>query len=85
MAPSGYAVFLKRPGDLSMALAINAAAYRTLKIEDTMVVESPLTDIEFWLVSATTRKIGALMKIPNVSESSVGTTKLEQHVVRLSW
>ena len=62
-----YVVYPKEPGDFAMASAINASIYRLLRGEGIEIIASPLTGIEFWIVSAKGPQLSALSKIPNVS------------------
>lgn len=75
MTVDQYVIYPRRPGNLSMVSAINATIYRILEKENTEVVGSLLTGIEFWIVTVTAVELHALLKIPNVSSCSQRSTE----------
>ena len=60
-------VFPRRAGDHSMITAINGTIYKMLQTAQVTTVESPLSGIEFWLLSVTPVELRAVKQIPNVS------------------
>lgn len=65
-----YVVYPRKAGDQEMKSTINTTIYRILRAEQIETVESPLTGIEFWIISATAREHQALSRIPHVSQVS---------------